>query len=428
LIGTPGPGGTGSQLDISAQFIQIVGNSEPVQPGYLAVSTAGLESLGADSVLIGGVRSNTSSGILVTPTATDVIISTDAADPLTAPEILLTATPQFTSTTIKLDNESDTATVKTPVANTGQVTIDSGSIIRTTAASNNDVGRETFILGNTLATLAALPTNIDATTASATGTVITNDYQTLDAALGTLVLISSGRPGTVQLPSAAQLNPGSITVQDNKDAQPGVIFTVNLPSLVGGGGIVIQSGASIMAGNTLALETTGNVSVQTGTKLSAANITAVTNITFLAANQMPAAGFTGMAIDTNLWGTLSQATNLNLQSYGGITFQGGVNLQMTASGSTLTLGGGVLIGTGSDVTVTASTLVLDNTMNAPTPATPAPGTSGALAINVGELIFGSGTMAVAGFGGLNPVTLAPNGVTVTAQQAVIGAGTGSTTA
>jgi len=428
LIGTPGPGGTGSQLDISAQLIQIVGQGEAVQPGYLAVSAAALESLGADSVLIGGVRSNTTSGILVTPTATDVIISTDAADPLTAPEILLTAAPQFVSTTIKLDNDGDTASVKIPVANTGSVTVDSGSVIRTAAAANNDVGGETFILGNTLSTLATLPSNTDATNASATKTVITNDYATLDAALGTLVLMSSGRPGTIQLPSAAQLNPGTISVQDNVASQPGPIFTVNLPSLVGtGGGIVIQSGASITAGNTLALETTGNVSVQTGTKLSATNITAVTsNITFLAAGQTPTAGFTGMAIDTNLWGTLSQASNLNLQSYGGITFQGGVNLQMAASGGTLTLGGGVLTGTGSDVTITASTLVLDNTMNAPTPATPTPGTSGALALNVGELIFGSGTMAVAGFGGLNPVTLAPNGVTVKAQQAVIGEGSGTT--
>ncbi len=429
LIGTAGPGGTGSQLDVSSQFIQIVGQSEAVQPGYLAVSAAGLGSLGADSVLIGGVRTNTSAGILVTPTANGVIVSTDKANPLTAAEILLTAAPQFQNATVQLDADGDTASIKIPIANTGLVTIQSGSVIQTSSVGSG-VGGETFILGNTLSTLPTLPASTDATTASATRSLIQNYYQTLDAALGSLVLISSGPPSTVQLPSAAQLAPANITVADNVKSQPATSFTINLSpfSLVGtGGGINIQSGANIFAGSTLALDTTGNANVQAGTVLSATNISAVTgNITFFGPGQTAPSGFTGMAIDAGVWALLATATNLNLQSYGGITFQGAVNVQMTTSGGSLTLGGGVLAGTGSNVTIAAPTLVLDNTMNAPTPTTPASGSSGALAINVDQLVFGSGNVAVAGFGGTNPITLAPNGVTIVAQQAVIGQGAGAT--
>ena len=159
LLGDAAPGGAGSQVDISAQLIQIVGNGEAVQPGYLGVSAAGLDSLGAASLLIGGTRSMTTAGTLITPTANGVIVSTDASDPLAAPEIILVAAPQFHSTTIQLDNEGDTASIMMPVANTGQVVFKTGSLVEATG-SGAGVGRNTLILGSTLATLPTLPSSL----------------------------------------------------------------------------------------------------------------------------------------------------------------------------------------------------------------------------------------------------------------------------
>ncbi len=69
LLGNPAPGGSGSQVDISSQFIEITGSSdEALDTGYLGIDAAALSSLGADSLLIGGTRSMTTDGTVITPT------------------------------------------------------------------------------------------------------------------------------------------------------------------------------------------------------------------------------------------------------------------------------------------------------------------------------------------------------------------------
>jgi filamentous hemagglutinin family protein len=420
LDGAAGPGGFGGQVDISSQFIQILGQGETVAPGYLGISAASLDALGADSLLIGGTRTITSQGTVITPTANGVIISTDAADPLTGPEILLTAAPQFQSTNITLDNEGDVITVMTPIAGTGQVTIDSGSVIRATGSGAN-VGGSTFIMGNALSALPVLPSSLDSSDfnsqSSGAGVLsaIDNYYAELDATLGTLVQVSNGAPGTVQMPSASQLSPGAIAVQDNSVSQPGGTFTIQLPSLIGasgGGGATIESGARIDGGNVLTIATTGDTQVQSGALLSAANLSVLTSsITFLGSGAAPTSG---MVIDADLLALLEQSTSLNLQSYGAIAFDGDVNIQMAGNESTLTLGGGSLLGDGGDVSISAPTLVLDNTLNAAAPATLSDG-SGSLTIDAGTLAFGAGAKSVAGFGAVN----------LSASRSMLGQGAGS---
>jgi filamentous hemagglutinin family protein len=420
LDGAAGPGGFGGQVDISSQFIQILGQGETVAPGYLGISAASLDALGADSLLIGGTRDITAQGTVITPTANGVIISTDAADPLTGPEILLTAAPEFQSTTITLDNEGDVTTVMTPMAGTGQVTIDSGSVIRATG-SGADVGGTAFIMGSALSALPVLPSSADSSDfnsqSSGAGAefAIDNYYSELDAALGTLVQVSNGTPGTVQMPSASQLSPGPIAVQDNKASQPGSTFTIALPSLLGtGGGVDIASGARIDGGNVLTIATTGDTEIQPGAMLSAANISLLaSSMTFMGAGA-GAAPSGGIAIDDDLLAQLEQATNLNLQSGGAIDFDGDVDIQMAGSASTLTLGGSSLSGDGGDVSISAPTLVLDNTLNAAVPATLSGG-SGSLTINAGTLAFGAGAKSVAGFGAVN----------LSASRSMLGQGAGS---
>src|SRR5262249_54994496 len=84
--GTPAAGGFGAQLDISAQNVEIVGNSsDPVPAGTVALSASALDEFGAASLLIGGTRSLTSDGMVITPTANAVTVAGDAV--LDAPEI-----------------------------------------------------------------------------------------------------------------------------------------------------------------------------------------------------------------------------------------------------------------------------------------------------------------------------------------------------
>ena len=97
--------------------------------------------------------------MVITPTATDIIVANDAADPLTGEQFLLVAAPQFQNTTVQIDNEGDTATIQTPVAGTGLITIRDGSVIQATG-TGSDVGGQTLILGGTLSSLPVLPSTV----------------------------------------------------------------------------------------------------------------------------------------------------------------------------------------------------------------------------------------------------------------------------
>jgi filamentous hemagglutinin family protein len=421
LQGDAGEGGAGSQVDISSQYIEITGGaSQSVDPLYLGIDATALDSLGASSLLIGGTRTMTSAGTVITPTANGVIISNDASDPLTGPEILLVAAPQFQGTVIQIDREGDTATIMTPVANSGLVTIRSGAVIEATGNVGADQSTH-FVLGSTLSNLLTLPDTVVASNAfnngliTGTADLIANYYRTLDAALGTLVEVSNGTPDTVQLPGQAQISPGSITVADNVNPA-NADLTFALPSLAGvasGTGAVIESGAQVLGGNALTMVSTGDVGVQSGAIISGANISAISSsIDFIGAGSGSTAPTSGMVIDADIMAQLARAQNLNLQSYSAIAFQGNVDFRMDGGDAQLTLGGGSLSSDGGQVTIEAPTLVLNNTLNAA--AVPTAG-AGSLSIDVDKLIFGAGDKSVAGFGSVNLI----------ANQAVIGQDTGS---
>jgi hypothetical protein len=84
-----GPGGAPAEVDIASQDIQIVGNGEAALPGYLQISADQLDALDAGSLLIGGTRTQTNSGFTIDAISNSVVVSNDASNPLTGPEILL---------------------------------------------------------------------------------------------------------------------------------------------------------------------------------------------------------------------------------------------------------------------------------------------------------------------------------------------------
>jgi len=427
IQGAAAAGGTGAQVDISSQYIEIVdsgsGSTTIAGQTYLEVGAQQLDALGVSSLLIGGVRSQTSAGTAITPTANGVMVANDSNAPLIAPEIMLVAAPQFSTSnansTITLDSEGDSVQVATPVAGTGLVTINPGSVIEAEGALGG-VESSTIILGGAQS-LPTLPTSllVSAIEESTYGytppaTLLANYYAALDADLGTVVRVSNGAPVTVQLPSAAQISPGAIAVTDNVNAA-NPVYTVNLPSLSGANGgaaAVIQTGATVTGGNSLTLVSTGDVQVQSGALLSGANITArSSSISFLGVGAVDPQ--TGLEIDAATLAELESAKSVNLQSYGGVAFYGDVTLAMIDANSVLTLGGDSLSNNGGAVTISAPTLALDNELGGAPPATLTTG-SGALSINVGALIFGAGAKSLTGFGS----------VSVAASQGVVAQGTG----
>ncbi|WEK02140.1 MAG: filamentous hemagglutinin family protein [Candidatus Sphingomonas phytovorans] len=88
LNSTPGTGGRGAAVDIAAQDIQIIGGSGAARAGYLQVNAVSLTGLGAESLLIGGTRTDTADGTVVKAVSNSVILSNDTGSALTGPEIL----------------------------------------------------------------------------------------------------------------------------------------------------------------------------------------------------------------------------------------------------------------------------------------------------------------------------------------------------
>jgi len=89
LTGKVGSGGRGAEVDITGQAIEILGAGDQARDGYLAIDAGGLSTLGASSLLIGGTRSDGADGEILNVQAQSVLVSNDASDPLTAPEIIL---------------------------------------------------------------------------------------------------------------------------------------------------------------------------------------------------------------------------------------------------------------------------------------------------------------------------------------------------
>ncbi|MDC7787031.1 filamentous hemagglutinin N-terminal domain-containing protein [Rhodoplanes sp. TEM] len=103
LLGAAVDGGRGAAVDIAADKIAVVGGIDGTAyaaSGYLVLDSSALSALGAESILLGGVRRQTASGLEIDPTATGVVVATDGsiANALAAPEILLAATDTVTIT------------------------------------------------------------------------------------------------------------------------------------------------------------------------------------------------------------------------------------------------------------------------------------------------------------------------------------------
>jgi hypothetical protein len=91
LSGAPVSGGRGVAVDLTSNAITVVADAATAPAGTgVVISADALNHLGAESLLIGGVRTATSNGVTITTSAADVDI--DAGAQLSAPEILLAAT------------------------------------------------------------------------------------------------------------------------------------------------------------------------------------------------------------------------------------------------------------------------------------------------------------------------------------------------
>ncbi|HEY1610021.1 MAG TPA: filamentous hemagglutinin N-terminal domain-containing protein, partial [Paraburkholderia sp.] len=404
-----GPGGAPAEVDIASQDIQIVGNGqnagEAALPGYLQISADQLDALDAGSLLIGGTRTQTDTGITIDAIANSVVVSNDAADPLSGPEIMLVAKTDPTGTD--------------PNAKTG-LSVDAGSVIEAQGAfpAAKDV-----------------PITIGATPASNGSGGISGDGAFLSVTDGADAVVTrldttaaATNPGTLSIGAGATLSGGQALTLDssgNLDFDPSATFSGNtiavdgsvitftnqtgaaaaaLPGFVIGGAQVAQLANTqlLILRSSDAMNFDGNVDVTFGpdVDLSAGLFTsdggaATLNGTEIAfTNELggaATAGATGsgtLTVNANEidFGTGSKATS----GLGTVTFNatGGIVGQNTGTfdfGATpVTMNAPVyLADTGSDQGITTTGVL---TLNA------APGTALALQPLGGELSLTGGTL------------------------------------
>ncbi|MGY3488769.1 filamentous hemagglutinin [Bradyrhizobium sp. USDA 4011] len=87
-------GGRGGQADIVASNLEILAPGGTAAPGMTGLQASALDSIGAQSILIGGTRNLNGNVLTITPAAQQLQIDSGAV--LTAPEIMLTASKAIT--------------------------------------------------------------------------------------------------------------------------------------------------------------------------------------------------------------------------------------------------------------------------------------------------------------------------------------------
>jgi filamentous hemagglutinin family protein len=301
LNAAPAAGGAPAEVDIASQDIQIVGNGETALPGYLQISADQLDALGAGSLLLGGTRTQTTGGLTIDAIANSVVVSNDAADPLSGPEIMLVTKTDPTNTD--------------PNAANG-LRIDSGSVI--TASGSYPAAKDVPI---------TIGQNADSTT-------------------GALAISGDG---------------AFLSVTDGADA---VVTRVNTsPADTNAGLLTVGAGAVLSGGAALTLDSSGNLTFDPAASLSG-NVIAVdaSAITFTDQTGAGAAALAGFVAGPSQIAQLANAEQVILRSAGTMYFDGTLNLNF---GNNVDLSAGTYSSDGGSVTINAPQVAFTNEVGAP---------------------------------------------------------------
>ncbi|MBV8927055.1 MAG: filamentous hemagglutinin N-terminal domain-containing protein, partial [Bradyrhizobium sp.] len=402
----PGLLGGGGQVQIGGGNIAIVAqglalpsddcrvSSTSTCTHYLALDADQISNLGASSVLIGGTAQVTASVLNITATALKLEVDTDAAHPLTGPELLLVS-----------------------LAGDKGITIDAGSVIG--AKGSVPIGTDRDI------TIGADPVPVfDATTGKLTG------YTAGVSGDGALIRVANGTTINV----TRIFVPGLYT-------PPNTTPTATPPSgSTPTGAFSIGAGAVIDGGNALTLDTSGTGALASTAVLEATNYDiagSVINIGGPPPSPVPSGIVLNSAVLANFNDAASvrlrSASVINLIDANGLTI-GDINHPI----GTLTFDSAGLFSQGGTTAIDALNVVLTNTQLTPKLANTLPNApaTGRLVINAGTdgaTVFGQGSFTEAGgsvvlgnfSGGTDANGNAINGVVVHASQAIGFSGSGS---
>ncbi|MES2194871.1 MAG: filamentous hemagglutinin family protein [Pseudomonadota bacterium] len=443
--------GRGGELDISALKLAVVGHAgyvgNDIPTGYVGLDITQLN--GFESILIGGTRSDTTTGTLITPTANNVLVDTHG-EAFTAPEILLVAvagdaTEQAIPQTLKANGQTIAVEdqILAPTADRGTVRIAAGSVIKTTGTVQSGAGRHYYFaehvrpptaiteqqiaaaLGGTLDASGTVISGADLSklgyvVRNPDGSIVTNpdgsiyrnvgdanagallrNYSSQSRGLNALFVASNDSSLRMTLPS--NIGPPALTIQFAASTDSNVPGQVNGAILLPDAGRVqIDPGSSITA-NTLTLYATASTNSIVGNSndvhLQQLNVTART-IGLGSPTLVPdksTSFYNQQFADV-------QAMSLRALS-GAITVYGDFN---PGAVTRLTLDAAALVraGSGGDARVSVNgsdgSIKLVNTGSVSAPASSPAGPSGfGLSFEASEIVLGGGSQAIMGYGQVN---------------------------
>ena len=179
-----GTAGLGSQVDISSSD-NIEVNDTGTDPTFdgLVLGATDLTGIGADSLLIGGFRQTTSSGMVVNVTTSDLVIDNTTAAALTADDVILVSNGTLSvSSTADIASTGSNTAQNLSVANggTGAVSVASSSagsniVTLSSAALPSSFGIGSSLLGSTVQSISGTTVTL---TGDANVSVMNSQFET----------------------------------------------------------------------------------------------------------------------------------------------------------------------------------------------------------------------------------------------------------
>ncbi|MEI6861760.1 MAG: hypothetical protein WCL04_05850, partial [Verrucomicrobiota bacterium] len=198
-------GGRGGLVDINSPLDIFIGAAGPV--GALTLDAAKLSAFGAESLLIGGVRSSATSGTAVAVQTNNLTVD-NVGSPLTGPEIILVANRNLTfapGSEIRQVGALAGAADTLVLGNATTAGSGNGALVRVSADATAQISR----VGVTTVTGPALTVGAGATVSGAGVTLDSTRATSLDPAAvlsGTAVALNSGQI-SLQLATSGELRP-----------------------------------------------------------------------------------------------------------------------------------------------------------------------------------------------------------------------------
>ncbi|ATQ70694.1 hypothetical protein CQW49_22215 (plasmid) [Methylosinus trichosporium OB3b] len=359
----PAKGGLGGELDITGVNLVVAASdlrggllASGDYSGYLVLDADMLSGLGIESTLIGGYRSNTSEGTLITATALNLEIATDAGHPLTGPEVLLTS----------LAPTSADSSVRGLIVDDGSVIMASGTVSGTNAG--------------------ALVIGVDPVAIYNYWDGSLNSWNAGVSGDGALLRVSNG--GMVDV--IRHFVPGIYQAPATTPAPTPPMSSVARGNLAIGNNVTLS-------GNSLTVDSSGDTTLSASARLIAKNYDLSGSVINLGG------GSSGLVLTSGLIGKFAGAETVRLRSDSVFNLYGSNSFGNAADAiDTLTLDGAGLYSDGGATTITASNIVIvDNQSVANLAGADTGGSGGSLVLDAsGTITLGAGDKKLSGFAGI----------------------------